>query len=201
MSSDPQKVPLVQTTQANAYQRALDAIAQLGQAIPCHVTARSGQIVTVAFDVAGDGATLPPVTIPIATSIYDWMPLQNGDKGYTAVASVYLGGVSGLGGGTASLTQPSNLTALVFVPVSNTTWGAPDTNQRVVQGPDGVLIQTISGGSSVNVTTSAVTITVGGKVWVFNSSGLTLSNGIVAEPHEHGGVEAGGSNTSGPVNP
>lgn len=181
MAGDPQKVPLVQSLPQFAGQSASDRIARLGQAFPCHVTAVQGQIVTVAFDVQGANVTMPSVTIPIATSQYDWIPVQVGDKGYAAAAAVYLGGVSGIGGGIAELVQPGNLTALVFVPVSNKAWTASNGNQRIVQGPQGVLIQTTSGTITVDVTPTGILITATGEPVTIKGTSVTISNGGAAQ--------------------
>lgn len=194
MAGDPQKTPAVQTLNAFGDQKVAEHIERLGQGLPCHVTAVSGQIVTVAFDVADTGVTLPSITIPIATWKYDWEPVQIGDQGFTTVATARLGGVSGLGGGTADLSQPANLTALVFVPISNKSWTVPNVNQRVVQGPEGVLIQTLDGTISINISPSGVAIK--GKLTVTGS--ITAGEGgpdqVGLQTHRHGtGTAASGT--------
>lgn len=174
-----------------AIERAAEAIEQLGRALPCSVVSVSGQIVTVQFEVSSAPFTLPQITIPVATGKYDWQPIQKGDTGITQPADVYLGGISGLGGGTADLTRRGNLSTLVFVPVSNKAWTVPNANQRVVQGPEGVLLQTLDGTNSVNIAASGVTITVGGKTWTFTSAGFTMDTGVVAETHIHSDPQGG----------
>lgn len=205
MAGDPRKTPLVQTFNQFAGQKASEAIQRLGQGLPCHVTAVAGQIVTVAFDIQEDGVTLPPVTIPIATSYYDWLPIQVGDKGLTVAATARLGGISGQGGGTADLTQPANLTALVFAPVANVSWSVPDTNQRVVQGPAGALLRTTGASTpSLNLTTDSITMIAGGHTLVVSSAGISL-DGIIFGTHAHDqGVDGHDDvevRTTGPVNP
>src|ERR1700740_3746370 len=119
MAENYGKLWLQKTSNQLAITRAQQAIRRLGRALPCRVVAVSGSIVTVAFEVNAAPWTLPNITIPKAESNWVRMPTQVGDKGYTAPADAYLGGISGLGGGVATLTQPGNLTALVFTPVSN----------------------------------------------------------------------------------
>lgn len=203
MSGDPQKTPLAQTVSAFANRRALDEIAKTGRALPCRVTAVSGQLVTVAFEVAG--ALLPSVTIPLAAWAYDWIPARAGDKGVTMPADTRLGGISGQGGGTADLAQTANLSALMFVPCANATWTVPDATQRVVQGPGGVLLQTLDGHVKLNLTETGIAFTVNGKTWSWDASGLTMSNGVVIETHIHNqGVDSHGDTeqpTGAPVNP
>ena len=70
-------------------------------------------------------------------SAYVRLPIQVGDKGITIAASVLIGIVSGLGVGLSPLTQPPNLSALVFLPVSNLNWATPNTNAIVLTPPNG----------------------------------------------------------------
>lgn len=194
-----QKTPLAPSFQRTALQAAATAIQRLGRALPCAVTAVSGQTVTVKFEIA-TAQTLPSVTIPIAGWAYDWIPVQVGDAGVTMPADAYLGGVSGLGGGIAGTATPANMTALVFVPVANAAWSAPNPDQRVVQGPSGVLLRTMDGKSSVDITESAITMITQGKTVTLGSGGFTI-DGIIFDTHEHGGVQTGGGKSGGPTNP
>lgn len=153
-ASNARKYPFGLSLNQFASKKIADAIAQLGGQLPCTVVGVQGQIVNVSFDVNAAPFTLPRVSMPIATWVYDWIPVQFGDQGMTVTADVYMGGVSGLGGGAPNLSRPGNLTALVFVPVSNATWLPPanqDPNVRVVQGPNGVQIQDLAGKCLVNV--------------------------------------------------
>lgn len=228
MASNAQKTPFVRGINEFAEKKVLDAIQLLGRALPCHVTAVTGQIVTVAFDISDPSFTLPSVSMPISTSAYDWLPVQIGDKGYTAPADAYMGGVSGLGGGVASLATPANLSALIFTPVSNSNWSVPNANQRVVQGPDGALIRDQQNRASINLTPAAITCTIGDTTFVLTSSGITattatftmngnlvvtgtiaasgditapdvVAGSISGKTHEHGGVTTGSGNTGAPI--
>lgn len=174
--------------------KTLDGIELLGKALPCRVTATTGQIVTVAFELQVPFA-MPPATMPIATGVYDWLPVQVGDQGLAVAADVYLGGISGLGGGTANLSRRANLTALVYVPISNKSWKPPggDGNMRIIQGPDGVRLQD-SGGHTVvtldndgNITLSG-TVTITGNLTVKGST-TTVQNLDIQ------GTESGGGST------
>lgn len=155
---DGLKKPLAASLNLIAQQQVADAIAAMGKALPCHVVSIAGQIVSVAFDVDDPTVTLPTVTMPIATSQYDWLPLQEGDKGLTVPSDVYLGGVSGLGGGTASATNVGNLSALVFLPVANASWSTTFEGYRLVQGPEGAVLQTLDGSVSLVLNSAGVTI-------------------------------------------
>lgn len=187
-----QKTPIARTLPIAAARAALREIEQRGYSLPCHVTAISGQIVTVAFDVATT-APLPQVQMPVAGAEYIRMPIQVGCKGVCRPSSVDIGIVTGLGPANALPNLdvlPANLAALVFEPVGNANWTAsPNPNALVAYGAGGgVILQDIAGSSpnwSVTINSSGVTIKGGGKTWTFTSSGLTWSTGIIAETHEH----------------
>ena len=182
----------------NAIRRAQEAIQSTGNALPCHVVSVSGAIVTVAFDVTSTPWTLPKVTIPKAESQWIRMPTQVGDKGWTVPADAYLGPSVGFTNGVADLTQPGNLSALVFVPLSNKNSPPDDQNAAQIMGPNGGIMRTSDGSVSIVVNTSGITMKFGSKTVVLNGSGLTI-DGILFDTHVHGGVTAGGSNTTGPA--
>ena len=189
----------------------------MGKALPCHVTAVSGQIVTVAFDLPqGAPWILPEITVPVASSPYDYEPYQIGDTGFTVPADAYLGGISGIGGGQATWKRPGNLDALVFVPVGKQSFTAANANARIIQGPDGWIAQTTQGSTPCSIVgnqqgitltygstqiamnASSITMTAGGQTVTLNSSGFDIG-GIEFGTHEHTGVTAGSSNSGGPV--
>lgn len=128
-----------------------------GRSLPCHVVAVQGQIVTVQFDMLPDGTIYPEVTIPVATFPYIRCPIQIGEKGVTVAADVSLRGVSGLGTGMATRSLTFSLTPIFFVPLSNNGWSEEDPNKIVLYGPDGAILKTEDGASSVNVEPGKVT--------------------------------------------
>ena len=91
-----------------------DWLQRLPKEIPCTVTAVNYPFVTVQANMKADPFTLPQVTVPQSQSAYFREPTQIGDEGYLSVSDYYLGGVSGLGGGTADLTPRGNLSTGVF---------------------------------------------------------------------------------------
>lgn len=172
-----------------AINRAAQEIQKQGRALPCRVTNVSGQIVTVEFELDTAPWTLPPISIPKAESPWIIQSTQDGDKGVTMPADVYLGGISGLGGGTASFIRRGNLSALVFVPVGNTSTTPIDPNATQVQGPNGVILQTTTGPTSSIVTNSSgTTITFETTTLVINASGITLTVG--GQTFTWGGTQA-----------
>lgn len=201
MANNAQKTPFAISMNRFAEKKANDAIQVLGKSLPCHVVSVAGQIVTVAFDIDAPPFTLPNVTMPMGTTIYDWIPIQIGDRGFAVPASTYMGGVSGLGGGVANLTQRANLSTLVFVPVSNNSWTAPggDANKRVVQGPTGVFLQDMGGKGMIEIDEgNGITLSFGGHSIVINSTGVII-DGRVFLSHMHTGVQSGASDTGGVV--
>ena len=191
-----------------AIRRASEQIQSTGRALPCKVTAVSGQIVTVTVDVSSDVWGLPPVKIPIATSVYDFLPVQVGDKGITLPGDVSLGALSGLGTGTPVLGQnPSNLSSLVFVPVSDASWKAPQgATIRTMQGPGGFSCQSVDGSVSiVGIAGGNLTITAFGYTVVISSSGITLTaptvtvNGDLVVSGSITGQGSGGASMQGDI--
>jgi len=162
MSDDFSKLWIQQNLNQNAIRRASEAIQRTGRALPCKVTAVSGSIVTVEFEVDSTPWTLPQITIPKAESPYFRMPTQIGDLGITIPCDVYLGGISGLGGGTANMNPAANLSALMFMPVSNKNSPPIDPNAAQIEGPNGVIAQTSDGANSVKVSSAGVALTGSG---------------------------------------
>lgn len=175
---------LQKTQNQQAINRALQVMQTKGYALPCRVVSVSGSIVTVAFEVQNDTLTLPQVTIPKAESQWIRSPTQVGEFGVTVPADAYLGGISGLGGGTANMTRRGNLSSLVYVPCASKSYSPVDTNAAYIAGPRGVVIQTQDGTSSIIVSESGITLTFGSKIVTLNSSGFTI-DGILFDTHKH----------------
>lgn len=155
--SDSQKFPFGKALTNMIRTQTDDRYAISGRSLPCHVVGVEGQIVTVQFDLLPDGAQYPQVTIPIATFPYIRYPIQPGDKGVTVAADVSLRGVSGLGTGIASNSLLTSLTPLFFVPLSSAGWEAEDPDKIVLYGPDGAILKTADGESSVTVEPGKIT--------------------------------------------
>lgn len=180
--TNAQKTPLSRTLSRFATQKALDEIQKRGYALPGHVTAVNGQIVTVSFDVSD--VTMNPVTMPIFGAEYMRLPVQEGGKGVAFPCSTYIGGVSGLGGAgtTADLTTlQGNLSTLVWFPVGNKNWTVPpgsDADTLALYGHLAtLLLDSLSGSSSIKMTSSGITLTFGSASITMNSSGITLQVG------------------------
>ena len=214
----PHSIFLQEDLQAIANRAVHIVMGILGKALPCHITAVNGQIVTVAFDLPqGAPWILPEITLPVASSPYDYEPYQVGDTGFTVPADAYLGGISGLGGGQATWKRPGNLDALVFVPVGKQSFTPANPNARIIQGPDGWIAQTTQGdtpcrivgnqqgitatygGTVITMQADSMQLTAGGHYVLIDENGVTI-DGILFDTHVHGGVASGGSDTAGPLN-
>ena len=199
------KTPLLYGLHKHASQKADDAVQILGKALPCHVVKIEGQIVTVAFDVDGP-FTLPQVKMPIHTSAYDWLGLQVGDKGAAVPIDVYLGGVSGMGGGKADLTQRANLSTHRFVPITNNTWKPPgngDQDDRILTTKKGVLL--VGAGKDDKLATLYVNdqgqIIIHGDLRVSGAviAGYGGGDSVTLQNHTHDGVTTGTDDTTKPI--
>lgn len=197
-NQDFDKLWFAQSVNQAAINRVSEAVGRLGAALPCSVSAVSGSFVTVKFEVDTSPWVLPEITIPKSEGPWIRSPTQIGDFGLTVPADAYLSHVSGQGGGTPDLKRPGNLASLVWVPVASKTFSSVNTNAALVQGPEGAVIQTDDGSSSVTISKTGITLSFGGNVVTLDASGFTI-DGILFDTHVHGGVTTGSSSTTGPA--
>lgn len=169
-----------------------------GRELPCHVVAIKGQIVTVQFDMLPEGVNFPQITIPVATAPYVRYPIQVGDGGVTIAADVSLRGISGLGTGIASLSYSMSLTPLFFVPLANAEWPQENPDKIVLYGPEGALIKTTDGKSSVSIDRDKIVLSVAGQTLELSASGLSHNGVNIGATHTHtvNGVESGNSSVT-----
>lgn len=149
-----------------------NALQKSGKVLPASVVKQTGNMITVSFELRDIPYVLPQVTIPLFGPQYIRYPMQPGDKGIVIPADTYIGGVSGQGGGIADMTPPANLSALVFLPISNTEWQDVDGQVVTVYGPEGVTLRDSGSNTtfllkpdSIAISTpDSFTVTVGGTV-------------------------------------
>ena len=167
-----------------------DALQKAGKVLPASVVKQDGNMITVAFELRDIPYVLPQVTIPLFGPQYIRYPMQPGDKGIVIPADTYLGGVSGQGGGIADLTPPANLSALVFLPISNTEWEPVDGQVVTIYGPEGVTIRDAGSNTTFLLTPDSVTIATPGhfKVTV-GSTIFTLTDGMWSLSGQAGKLE------------
>lgn len=160
-----------------------NALQKSGKVLPASVIKQTGNMITVSFELRDIPYVLPQVTIPLFGPQYIRYPMQPGDKGIVIPADTYIGGVSGQGGGIADMTPPANLSALVFLPISNTEWQGVDGQVVTVYGPEGVTLRDSGSNTtfllkpdSIAISTpDSFTVTVGGTVFSLTGSKWSLS--------------------------
>lgn len=212
MPDNSQKTALGRTLNQFAGRAVQGAMEQLGRQLPAQVVSRSGAIVTVKFLVTSP-YTLPNVTVPLIGSEYVRLPIQAGCLGWVMTADAYLGGVSGLGGGTAGLSPRGNLSMLVFSPIGNKSWTASgDDNAVVIYGPDGVILRDSASKVKLQIKPTVVqwdlpigvSLVINGNVVINGNEevtgGLALGGNITAQDGVSvyaGNIQTGGSVTAG----
>lgn len=161
-----------------AIERARDAIQKTGMALPCKVTAVSGQFVTVSFEVNASPWSLPTITIPKAEGKWHFSPTQVGDYGVTISADVLLAAISGVSTEVADFSQRANLgSTLYWMPIGNKSYTPVDQNAGMSEGPNGWTMQTADGNAVVTVGPSATEIKFGSINVTVNASGVSVSTG------------------------
>lgn len=181
--NDAQRLNFAKSLNNFADEKIKEALELAGKVLPATVVKQSGKMITVSFSLTNIPFTLPQVTIPLFGPEYIRYPMQPGDKGIVIPADAYIGGMSGQGGGTADLTQPPNLSALTYLPISNTEWQDVDPEVVTVYGPEGVTLRDAGSNTtfllkpdSIAISTpDSFTVTVGGTVLSLTSSGWSLS--------------------------
>ncbi|HFI5644358.1 TPA: hypothetical protein ACGQVP_005441 [Raoultella planticola] len=160
-----------------------DALQKSGKVLPASVVKQTGNMITVSFELRDIPYVLPQVTIPLFGPQYIRYPMQPGDKGIVIPADTYIGGVSGQGGGIADMTPPANLSALVFLPISNTEWQDVDGQVVTVYGPEGITLRDSDSNTtfllkpdSIAISTpDSFKVTVGETVFSLTGSKWSLS--------------------------
>lgn len=174
-----------------------EAFQAAGKILPASIVKREGKMVTVAFELRDTPYVFPQVTIPLFGPQYIRYPMQPGDKGIVIPGDTYLGGVSGQGGGVADLTPPANLSALVFLPVSNTEWESVDGQVVTIYGPEGVTIRDQASNSTFLLTPDSIAIqTVNQFKVTVGDTVLTLTQGMWSLTGTAGKLEDSTASTS-----
>ncbi|HBL7130416.1 TPA: hypothetical protein QIF01_002877 [Serratia marcescens] len=180
-----------------AEQKIADAMQMAGKVLPASVVSRAGNMVTVSFLLRDIPFMLPQVTVPLFGPQYIRYPMQPGDRGIVLPADTYLGGTSGQGGGTADLTPPANLSALVFLPISHTEWESVDGQVLTLYGPEGVTIRDAGSKTTFLLTPESITIATPDQFKVtVGSTVLTLTNGSWSLTGQSGTLADGQASTS-----
>lgn len=184
MSTDAQKTPIARTLETFAERKVRNVLALTGKALPASIVAiiNSG-IVEIKFELNASPYTLQNMTVPVAGAEFVRMPFQIGTLGWVQTADVFLGGMSGLGTGTADLRGVAVLSALVWSPIGNVNWTPSENpNAIVLYGPDGFVLRDskktmgITGSPETGITISppaGLPVTVNGQLAVTGDLLLT----------------------------
>ena len=162
-----------------------------GKAFPATVTGMRGRIALVRLEVSSNPAPAP-FRVPVAESEYVRTPIQPGCKGVVISADVSLGQMTGLGSRRPALNDSSpNLSACIFLPLSNSGWEKLDGNLLQLYGVAGVQItDSLNGSSTVTLTKDGVTLSTGSATVTLSGgrveiSGELVINGQPYRTHQH----------------
>jgi hypothetical protein len=189
MVSNAQKTPFARSLEQFSQRKVRAALELLGQNLPASVAAiASPGTVVVNFELTGIPYTLSQIEVPVEGAEYVRLPIQVGMLGWVKAADAYLGGVSGLGGGIADLTPRPNLSNLVWSPIGNKNWSAPDDPRKLVlYGPDGAILRTADKKSQLEANEQGIlaTIAIGSTFRIMN---LPVSPGPPGSLYNSGGT-------------
>jgi len=218
IANSAQKTPFVSTQTRFAEERIGSAWQLLTKAPPASIVSMdsTNTIATVALEIDSI-YTFPPITCPVFGPQFIRYPLGKGVKGVLLSGDYYLGGVSGLGDGRATLGKVANLSSCVFFPIGNASFSpVEDKEKTIVYGNDGVILRdkdnkisfTIDANRGLQVIwngTPLMTFSADGISLQYNGHGVVINNsgtfidGVQFLPHQHTNVQTGTS-TTGPVN-
>jgi hypothetical protein len=149
MSDNSLVKPLWQSLPLHAMKHTQDGIQKTPKEIPVSVVSVQGELVTVKVEAQGN-YTIEQFQVPQSYSEWIRGATQVGDKGFVSGADLYIGGMSGLGGGTSDYRIRGNLTTAVFTPVSQKQFNTNpnrDFNALFLNGMTGTVNQDTAGQS------------------------------------------------------
>lgn len=189
MSGNVQKTPLARSLPNIGAKRANDLGQTEPKSFPVTVKSVDGHLLTVTINVNGDEVQIPDITIPQTHSQWIREPTQVGDQGMITIPDGYMGGVSGLGGGTADLYPRANLTNAHYQPTSRDAFPAmPDPNAVYLNGPNGVILESTGGACRITLTPSGIQFKVGATTYSFSATTMIVAG---ADIQTDGGITAG----------
>lgn len=219
MPTNNQKTPLVDSLNRFVSDKITDVGQLAGKSLPASIMAidPSNTIVTVKFEIKTQ-LQIPIVQCPVGFPEYIRLPLQVGDKGFVVAVDAYMGGMSQIGKGIASLDQQPNLSTLVWFPCGSKAFTPTEEPTKIVtygstgaviRDKDKIIVLTLDKDRGLQViwngvplmtfSNNGISIQYQGKGIVINSGG-TFIDGVNFLPHTHSGVQSG-PNPTGPVVP
>lgn len=165
MSDNSLVAPLWRSLPTHARKQVQDGQQKTPQQIPVTVVSVQGELVTVKAETQGN-YTIEQFQVAQDHSQWIRQPTQVGDKGVVSAGDYYLGGQTGLGGGTANYRDRANLTTMVYRAVSQKAFPKNpnrDVNAAFINGPNGVVLQDTNGTCVVTIAPNKITINVSGQ--------------------------------------
>lgn len=179
------KLPIYASLVETARKTSTRAVHMDGRSMPATVVSVSGSIVTVNFELES-GFTLPQIAVPVFGAEYIRQPIQKGCKGVVIASDYYLGAMSGLGPGRATLPKRGNLSNLVFFPIGNSGWSSVDSDTLTMYGVSGVKILDKLGGSSyVEVEEGAITLSNGNSTVKMNGGNVEITGTLIINGQQY----------------
>jgi hypothetical protein len=174
---DAQKNPTIKSLQLYVQAMMDHFIETLGRSLPCTVASvdETGTVVTVNIEVQDPVLQFPQVTCPVLYPKYVRYPLKKGDPGLLVPSDVYLGGVSGLGGGTATMAAQGNLSAVGFLALGGAGLSPTDDPlAQVLSGDNGVILRDDgTQGTGPNASNARIQVDAKGNVTVFGAKSFS----------------------------
>ena len=196
------KIPIPRALNDFSARKIAEALQQGGKTLPATVQSYDGkQTVIVSFDVVS-GFTLPHVQCQVAMSNYIRLPLRKGDKGICLPSDAFISSLAGNAPGAANLTNPANLSALTFLPISAKAFSDEDPEKVVIVCDKGATIKTSDGQYSAEVSPGSAELKApGANVKVSDGrvdlNGTLYINGAPYLAHKHKSVKTGNDESGG----
>ena len=179
------KLPIFASLVETARKQSNRSVHMDGRSMPATVAAVSGSIVTVNFELESD-YTIPQIKVPVFGAEYIRQPIQVGCKGVVIASDYYLGAMSGLGPGRATLPKRGNLSNLVFFPIGNSGWSSVDGDTLTMYGVSGVKILDKLGGSSfVEVEEGSITLSNGNSTVKLDGGNVEITGTLIVNGQQY----------------
>lgn len=191
-------------TSVGATRALIDDALQINNfALPCHVIAVAGAMITIQFDVQSN-YVLPQITVPLFGPEYIRYPIKATDLGVLVPINTQIGFTAGLAPRPPNLSLNSdacNLEGLFFMPVGNKNWVTVDPQQVTVYAPNGITLRDTGSGAVIVLHPTSITATIGSTSLAMSSSTITMTATtkitLVAPAIELDGQMTQGTNAGG----
>jgi hypothetical protein len=148
------------------------------QEIPVTVASVIGEFVKVKAEMHGS-FTIPQFEVAGNWGEFIRPPIVVGSKGHASAADYYLGGMTGLGGGTADYRDRGNLTTHVFRAVSQKNFPTNthrNTQASLISGPQGAVINDAQQKTTIVVNGTVITSAIGTTITIYSDANKVYIN-------------------------